>query len=308
MAAAVRLATAREKATIRPNDLALSIAYGEALMKADMPAEAVAEFQRALRLDYTSVEARFGLARGCLAIGEPEKALDALRQLDDGTPDVAAAVEQAHAMIARPRSDPDYIRHLFDSFSTNYDTQMVGRLAYRGPEILRELAEMVMPGRDRLAILDLGCGTGLTGAVFKDKAARLDGVDLSPAMIAKARLRGLYDRLAVGDIEAMPQPQDPPYDLLVAADTLLYLGDLTKVLAAAHARLGPGGFFLFTVERKEGDGFALGPKRRWHHSEVYLRAETARAGFDLAGCVACTPRSEAHAPVDGLAVALSRPA
>ncbi len=296
------LAAAREAALLHPTDPQAALAHGTALLAAERLPEAIGELQRALRLDHESVAARHALGLAWLAAGEPEKALESLRRLDG----VEAETAAAHAMLARPRSDPDYVRHLFDQFARDYDARMLGALSYRGHEILRELSELVIPGRDGLAILDLGCGTGLTGAAFKDKAARLDGIDLSPAMVEKARARGIYDSLAVGDIEAMPEPDKAPYDLLLAADTLLYLGDLAAVFAAGRARLGPGGFFLFTVERQEGEGFALGPKRRWRHSEAYLREEAARAGFDVAGCVACTPRSEAHVPVDGLAVALSR--
>ena len=47
----------------------------------------------------------------------------------------------------------------------------------------------------------------------------------------------------------------------MAADTLVYLGDLARVFAGACQRLKPDGFFLFTVEKKVGEGFELGPKR-----------------------------------------------
>jgi predicted TPR repeat methyltransferase len=142
--------------------------------------------------------------------------------------------------------------------------------------------------------------------VFKPAAARLDGVDLSPAMILKARARGIYDQLDVADLETALSAPGPRYDLILAADTLVYLGDLARVLGAAHARLEPGGTFLFTVEKANGEGFELGPKRRWRHSEAYLRASAAQAGFNLAGFVAATPRHEAQQPVEGFAVALSR--
>jgi predicted TPR repeat methyltransferase len=154
-------------------------------------------------------------------------------------------------------------------------------------------------------VLDLGCGTGLAGAVFRPIAARLDGVDLSPAMVEKARAKKLYDSLLVGDIEKTLATPGPLYDLIVAADTLVYLGDLKPVFEGARARLKPDGYFLFTVEA--GDtGFTLGPKRRWRHGETYLRQAAATAGLEVRGLISASPRQEAQAPVDGFAVALIR--
>src|SRR6201999_4397445 len=100
----------------------------------------------------------------------------------------------------------------------------------------------------------------------RPRAGRLDGIDLSPAMIEKARARGIYDGLVVGDIETALVGR---YDLILAADTLVYLGDLGPLFAAVADHLAPGGFFLFTTEAKDGEGFELGPKRRWRHSLPY---------------------------------------
>ena len=119
------------------------------------------------------------------------------------------------------------------------------------PRFCKDLADLVMPGRDKLRVLDLGCGTGLAGLLFKPCAARLTGIDLSPAMIEKARARDVYDSLIVGDIETALIGE---YDLILAADTLVYLGDLRPVFAAVADHLAPGGFFLFTTEAKEGPG------------------------------------------------------
>ncbi|MBW8708849.1 MAG: methyltransferase domain-containing protein, partial [Alphaproteobacteria bacterium] len=133
-----------------------------------------------------------------------------------------------------------------------------------------------------------------------------DGVDLSPAMIAKARARQIYAHLEVADLQSALGMAGPHYDLILAADTLVYLGDLKAVFAAAAARLHPDGFFLFTVEKAAGEGFELGPKRRWRHSEAYLRSLAGDAGLGVAGLVAAAPRSEANQPVEGFAVALAR--
>jgi predicted TPR repeat methyltransferase len=297
------LAQAREAVSLNPSVALAVLALGETLLAADALPAAIAELQRALRLDPELVRARELIAAAWLKAGEADKALENLRALDNPPPGMIAACE---AIKAAPRSDPGYVRHLFDQFSADYDERMIGQLAYAAPQILFDLAAMVMPGKEKLAVLDLGCGTGLAGAVFKPLAARLDGVDLSPAMMEKARARGIYDGLHVADLETALRASGINYDLILAADTLVYLGDLTLVFEAAHRRLSPGGYFLFTVEKAEAYGFELGPKRRWRHSEAYLRELAGRVGFGVAGFVAAAPRREANQPVDGFAVALTR--
>jgi predicted TPR repeat methyltransferase len=300
--AGAALGEAREAVSLNPGIAVAVLALGEALLSVDALPAAIAELQRALRIDPTLDWARLLIAQAWLAAGEADKTLEALAELDDPPPAMIAA---AQAIKTAPRSDAGYVRHLFDQFSADYDARMIGQLAYAAPQILLGLAVMVMPGREDLDILDLGCGTGLAGAAFKPLAARLDGVDLSPAMIAKARARGIYDNLAVADLETALGTAGTSYDLILAADTIVYLGDLSAVFRGGAARLKPDGFFLFTTEAVDGDGFELGPKRRWRHSEAYLRATAASAGLNVAGLVAAAPRQEANVPVDGFAVALS---
>ena len=297
------LAQARDTVSLNPHVATAVQMLGEALLAADLLPAAIAELQRALRIDPALERARQLVAAAWLKAGEADKALEVLGELEH--PPVAM-VAAAEAIKRNLRCDPGYVRHLFDQFSADYDNRMIGQLGYAAPQILLDLAGLVMPGRKDLTILDLGCGTGLAGAVFKALAARLDGVDLSPAMIEKARKRQIYDSLAVADLEAALSQAGPAYDLILAADTLVYLGELSRTFEAAHARLNPNGQFLFTVEKAEGEGFELGPKRRWRHSEAWLRELARRTGFKIAGFVAATPRHEAGEPVQGFAVALAR--
>ena len=296
------LAQAREAVSLHPNVAPAVLALGEALLATELLPAAIAELQRALRLDPDQPRARELIAAAWLKAGEADKALESLRELDNPP---AAMLAAAEAIKQAPRSDPGYVRHLFDQFSADYDSRMIGQLGYAAPQILLDLAAMVMPGRRDLSILDLGCGTGLAGVAFKPLAARLDGVDLSPAMIEKARARHIYDNLIVADLETALSMPGPAYDLILAADTLVYLGDLSSVFEAAHARLDADGMFLFTVEKAAGTGFELGPKRRWRHSEPLLRRLAGQEGFEVAGLVAATPRHEAGEPVQGFAVALA---
>ena len=308
---AAALEAARETTSLFPHVAQAAIGFGEALLAVALPAAAIAEFQRALRIDPSLDEARFHLGEAWLSAGEAEKALEAYAVIapEYETKKVAQRIADANAMQTRARSDEGYVRHLFDQFSGEYDARMRGQLSYRAPEILRELADLVIaPLENKLDILDLGCGTGLSGAPFKDIAARLDGVDLSPAMAAIARKRGLYNEIIIADLETALNETSHRYDLVLAADTFVYLGDLEAVFAGAARALRDNGYFLFTVEKSETADFALGPKRRWKHSESYLRRLAENADFDVAGLIACHARHEAGEPVEGLAVALHKSA
>jgi predicted TPR repeat methyltransferase len=298
------LAEAREAATLHPNVAPVLVMLGEALLVAQALPTAIAELQRALRQGPDDGRARRLLARAWLEAGEADKALEVLEGIED-----AELLARATSIKSASRSDAGYVRHLFDQFAPDYDTRMREHLAYAAPEILFRLAAMVIPGREHLSVLDLGCGTGLAGEVFQPLAARLDGIDLSPAMLEKAQARNIYRTLAVADLEiALEKPEAfglaPRYDLILAADTLVYLGDLATVFRCAAALLAPDGALLFTVE-KAVDGFALGPKRRWRHSEAYLRRAAGEAGLAVAGLLAAAPRRESRQAVDGFAVALT---
>jgi predicted TPR repeat methyltransferase len=288
-----------------------ALAMGEALLAAGHLPTAIAEFERAVRLEPAFAPAQFALGCAWLEAGEGERAAEIFSALKASQPDFAprltAKIAEADSMRAAKRSAPAYVRHLFDQFSHDYDRRMLEELSYRAPLILRGLADMVAPAGPRtLDILDLGCGTGLSGEAFADLARVLDGVDLSPGMIGRARAREIYDALTVADAETMLGETARSYDLILAADMLVYLGDLGPLFQAARLRLKPSGFFLFTVEKKPGEDYELGPKRRYRHSEAYVHAQAAAAGLDVMGLLECSPREEAKLPVEGFAVALQR--
>jgi len=303
------LAAARETAMLYRETAPAALALGQALRASGHLPAAIGELQRALRLDQHLQETRIALGAAWLDAGEAEKALESWRGIahEERTTELAAMMADAERALSAARSDARYVRHLFDQFSADYDTRMLEQLAYRAPLILREFAGFLgFGGTKRHTILDLGCGTGLMGEAVKDWALRLDGIDLSPRMIEAARGRGIYNDLQVADICGWLDEAGRNYELIFAADTVVYLGDLEPLFSSVRTRLAGGGSFLFTVERKEGSGFELGPKRRWRHSENYLRARAECAGLGMAGMMACEPRREAGQPVDGWAVALTR--
>ncbi len=153
------------------------------------------------------------------------------------------------------------------------------------------------------AMLDLGCGTGLAGGVFRTAVDHLTGIDLSAAMIEEARRRALYERLVSGElVEYLAAEAAAPvrYDLVVAADVLVYIEYLAVVAAAVRRVLAPSGLFAFTVETHAGDGVLLRESLRYAHGAAHVRAAMASAGLDLLQLAEVSTRTERGEPVPGL--------
>jgi predicted TPR repeat methyltransferase len=319
-------------------------------------AEAVLHYREALFLDPSNAEAATGLAGALVDTGEPVAALEALQPLLRRDPDhvpalLAAArawlelgedakaaplVERCLALDPEDRGGaralasrgaagaltPAFVRALFDTYADRFDRDLLGRLGYRAPEILREAVDRALgeagAGGRRLDVLDLGCGTGLAGLAFRDLAARLHGSDLSPRMVARAAERGVYDRLDVAELTDALRAEAEGWDLVVAADVLVYVGDLFPAFAAAAGALRPGGMLAATSERIDGDaaarggggegpGYALGPARRFAHAERHVRDAAAAAGLTPVLIERASPRRERGEPVPGWAIVLRKP-
>ena len=98
----------------------------------------------------------------------------------------------------------------------------------------------------------------------------------------------------------------PTYDLILSADTMVYLGDLAPTFSGVANRLQPGGFYIFACESKSGEGWEQTPQNRFRHSESSLRAESARAGLSFVDLMETVLRREADEPVGGFVAALRK--
>jgi predicted TPR repeat methyltransferase len=246
-------------------------------------------------------------------LGDRAGAVAAFEKARDADPDDYHGARLQLARLgsgeAAPEMSEAYVRRLFDQYASHYDTALTERLAYRGPALLRAAIKQTIGAMDRpmlfSSILDLGCGTGLAGAAFRATAERLVGVDLSPAMIAQAEGKGIYDRLATADLYdflVAEAGSGAKYDLVIATDVFVYVSDLTPIVAATARVLAPGGVFAFTVETHSGDGVQLLPTLRYAHGEPYVRGTLTAASLTSASVSKASVRSEKGVPVDSLVV------
>jgi len=154
-------------------------------------------------------------------------------------------------------------------------------------------------------IVDLGCGTGLAGAAFRPWVGHITGVDLSSRMIEEARKKQCYDRLEAGEMNLFllaEAAERRRYDLVVAADVLVYMADFPGAAAKIAEVLAPGGLFAFTVETHSGLGMILGETLRYAHAPAHVEEVLSGAGFAMLSADPDSIRSEKGVPVPSLVV------
>lgn len=95
-------------------------------------------------------------------------------------------------------------------------------------------------------VLDVCCGTGLVAAEAADREASVVGLDISEAMIAAAKAKGLPVEFQAGDAEALPFA-DASFDRVVCNFGLYHLPEPDRAIAEAARVLKPGGRYAFTT-------------------------------------------------------------
>lgn len=270
---------------------------------------AIPSYQKVIALKPDSPEALANLGHALRTAGRTPEAIAAFRAALDQKPGasewkhVLSSLTGDHQAVAAPE---DYIRNLFDPYAAQFDGHLVNTLGYRVPELMRDTILALQPGRI-FDVLDLGCGTGLCGMQFRPISRRLVGVDLSPAMIAKAAGRKIYDELITGNLSVGLESRTGGYDLVLAADLFVYVGDLGIIFRAVAGALQPGGIFLFSLERHDGEGFILNSKIRFAHSLSYIRGLASDEGLAEIRVEEIAVRRSGDQPVPGWLVALQKP-
>lgn len=233
------------------------------------------------------------------------------------------------------RAPADYVKALFDHYADYFDKALLNHLQYQGPEALMALLRDAKLGPSQEissqtprfdCIYDLGCGTGLMGRSLAPLCHTLVGIDLSPRMLLEAEKQGCYQALHLGDIMTILKTL-PPADLLVAADTFCYLGELTALFQVLAAATKVGGYVLFSTEWLDTYGhpkatdsapgnikssindieknpstnppYHLQKNGRYQHSSAYIEKIASQAGFTRISHTTAQLRLEQGEPVRG---------
>ena len=341
--AATALPLAERACAQAPDDPAPHGVRGAALVRLGRPADALAAYAAARACAPERVEVHVNYALGAEAVGDVDGAaasyraalerdpanLAALLHLarllaDHGREDELApvrdqlrAIDPDNAMtphlldalrgVTTARAPRDYVVALFDDSAERFDELLTGHLGYRVPEQVAATLARLDPTRRFARAIDLGCGTGLSGAAVRDRCDALVGVDLAPRMLERARDRGVYDALHQADVVEFLDGRRDRYDLVIATDVLIYLGELAPLVAAIARRLTPGGWFAASVERSDDADVALRATGRYAHGRGYVEGLAARHGLRIAAFDPIDVRLEAGGRIAGWLFVLAAP-
>lgn len=311
---------------VEPQDARAHQDLGMALMRLGQRTAALAAIRRTIDLAPNYAPGHCNLGLMLEECGDFAGAAAALRHALSLQPEsgfiayhlsaVAAQANEPHAVVrACPR---DYLVPLFDGYADRFDAHLFQTLRYNGPQLLAEIVGEAPTTEQRPQpwdVLDLGCGTGMTGVPFRSAARSITGVDLAPRMLEHAARREMpagrrvYDALLESDIVSALRAHQSSYDLILAADVFIYVGDLHDVFTGVRTALRPGGSFAFTIEIWDGsEDFRLLPTRRYAQSPAYIAKLAQESGLQEGRRRSTTLRlGEGLEPVGGMVFLLRQP-
>ncbi len=298
---------------LQANDRDILFNLANCCREAEDTEQAANYYEQLLQLEPNHVSALNNFAYTCHLRQDYAQAGQLFQRLLKLRPDHPGALHMSAALSGKAGSTPtnEYVRDLFDQYSDTFEGNLVGKLKYHVPELLFDMlmrceAERATAEERKLHYahcLDLGCGTGLAGQLFRPVCASLTGVDLSVKMIDKAAGKGVYDKLIVDDVvrfmQREEQPDEQQYDLLTAADLFTYLADLEAMFLAARTIIRQDGLFVFSTEHGDGLDWQVRTTGRFAHHPDYVVELAERHGWHVICSEQAKLRREADVWVRG---------
>ena len=168
-------------------------------------------------------------------------------------------------------------RTLYDAWSTSYESE-VAEHGYATPGRVADALRKYAPDTG-IAILDFGCGTGLSGLALKLAGFQtIDGIDISAEMLAQARAKKLYRNLQQVAVDQDIPVQTGDYNIITAIGVIGAGAAPAPVFDTLINLLPSGGYFAFSF-----NDHTLQDPRFEGKLNHYLQAGTARLLFQEYG-------------------------
>ena len=268
---------------IKPDYAEAHYNLGDTLHKLGQLDASVRSYEKAIAIKPDYAEAHNNLGNTLKRLGQLDAAVRSYKKALAIKPDYVVPQHMINALTGNTSTKPpkEYVKNLFDDYAERFDDSLIKQLGYKLPFLMKELILKLDPKRKAFEkVIDLGCGTGLTGKELRDISGNLTGIDISSNMVNKARELDVYDRLIEGDVVDILSSSKEKYDLFIALDVFVYIGELTKIIKTVRQCCNKNALFIFSIETQEEDGYSLLKSARYSHSEGYI-LKTASDGFKL---------------------------
>ncbi|MEO5339983.1 MAG: tetratricopeptide repeat protein [Magnetococcus sp. MYC-9] len=274
----------RQAISLQPDFAGAHNNLGNLLKRQNRLEDAFAAYRQAICLQPDNAKALYNLGGLLHEYNRLEEAEAVYRQALALDPTL---IEGEHMLSAirgehPPQAPEQYVRNLFNAYADHFEESLVQKLHYDMPRILHQMLEQTIgKGVQVSRCVDLGCGTGLLGQLFRTLCTHLVGIDLSDKMIAQAAKKAMYDQLYLGDIVATLQQIPVGVDLFLAADVLVYIGALRPLFQTIQDKSSPGALFVFSVEHLESGEYLLRPSGRYAHARAYIERLAQEHHFSM---------------------------
>jgi predicted TPR repeat methyltransferase len=159
--------------------------------------------------------------------------------------------------VARARSlaSVEEAAQLYGEWADTYDDDVFGRLGVIGSARIAELLAGVLVDRSQ-PVVDLGCGTGAVGRRLAELGVTtVDGLDVSPEMLAVAAGTGAYRHTTVADLKDPPSELNGSYAASVSAGTFTSGHVGPAAIPELMRLLRPGGSIAWVIASAVWPGF-----------------------------------------------------
>jgi predicted TPR repeat methyltransferase len=147
-------------------------------------------------------------------------------------------------LYSRPRS-VDETLEMYNEWAARYDED-VRQWGYVTPGRVAMALRMAGANTDKL-VLDVGCGTGLSGLALKAAGfGTIDGTDVSRPMLEQAEAKGVYRALWIGTPGSLGHVERGDYPILAATGVVSHGAAPPEMLDVLVEALGPGGLLAFS--------------------------------------------------------------
>ena len=298
----------RRALTINPHLANAHHGLGLHHLRRHQHALAAHSFEAAVKSDPACLDAWLDLAECHHMASDDSRAITCVAEVlaRDATHEIARFKHAQFAGLKPAAAPPQLLERLYAGMANTFDEHLTQRLNYRIPELLvGELApwlnDFAESNAQKATVLDLGCGTGLFGLAVHHLTSSMTGIDLSAAMLAKARERNVYNHLIESDLLSFLQRDERQADLITATDVLIYIGQLEPLFAQIPAHLSKAGIFAFSTESPSdlAEDFRLESSGRFAHHNEYISRLAESNGLSIIKRIDTVVRTENTVPLSG---------